>query len=364
MDIVRGLAALWVFFYHSKQIFAQSSPLLYELAKYGHLGVPMFFVISGYVIAYSAESSLSKNASPKDFLKKRFLRIYPTFWASIIVVILMPYAIEFIAMFKSGTYIQPISLLSKMSSIEWLYFVSLTKVFFSNGSNVQEQFNAINSVYWSLAIEFQFYLLVYLALHFKKHFKKILLIVTGASFLNQVLGIELSGGLFIHYWQMFACGLALAYLHKGNIYFQKIVTKHTLIISSLLNIIILISLITYIDFNLTISNFSFAVIFVLMLWIVAPFEDALVQLKRGRITKYFLELFLILGAMSYSVYLLHAKLYQIPEMFVRQIIEPSNIAYGILTIVLTIVLCAPFYYFIERSFMSKNYSKIHKNIIS
>ncbi|NQY86760.1 MAG: acyltransferase [Colwellia sp.] len=289
MDIARGLAALRVFFYHKKQIVEQSPPLLYELAKYGYLGVPMFFVIYGYVIAHSAEASLS------------------------------------------------------------------------NGSDIQEQFNAINPVYWSLAI--QFYLLVYLALHCKKYSITILLIVTAASFLNQVLVSELNGGLFIHYWQMFACGLALAYLHKGSIYFQKIITKRTLIMSSFLNIIILISLLTYISFNSIISNFSFAVVFVLMLWVVSPFKEVLMQIKLGGITKYFLEMFIILGTISYLIYLLHAKPYQIPEMFVRQIIEPNNITYGILTIVLTIILCAPFYYFIERKFMSENHSKTHKNLI-
>ena len=364
MDIARGLAALWVFLFHTKELFAQSSPLIYEFAKYGALGVPMFFVISGYVITYSAESTLSKQSAPTKFLRNRFLRIYPTFWISILVVLLIPYIIEIISMFKSGSYVQPESLVSRLSTIEWFYFVTLTKAFLTKGSDIQEQFSSINSVYWSLAIEFQFYLIVYVALYFKKHFRQILFVITCISLLNQIFPMGFNGGFFIHYWQMFACGIVLAYLNKYKLHFKKLVPEHSLNISSLLSIILLVPLIIYINVNESISNFAFALVFTLMLWIITPFEIVLVHLKQKKLTKYILEVFLMLGAMSYSIYLLHAKLYQLPEMFVRQIVEPDNIIYGLLTITLTIILCAPFYYLVETKFMSKNYSKIHNKIIS
>ncbi|MCX7307068.1 MAG: acyltransferase family protein, partial [Afipia sp.] len=44
-------------------------------AKYGYLGVQLFFVISGFVIAYSA---VGRNAS--TFAIARFSRIYPAFF--------------------------------------------------------------------------------------------------------------------------------------------------------------------------------------------------------------------------------------------------------------------------------------------
>jgi peptidoglycan/LPS O-acetylase OafA/YrhL len=42
-------------------------------ARYGFLGVPIFFIISGYVIAYSAERTAAA------FAIARVSRIYPTF---------------------------------------------------------------------------------------------------------------------------------------------------------------------------------------------------------------------------------------------------------------------------------------------
>ncbi len=44
-------------------------------ASVGWVGVPIFFVLSGFVIAYSAEK-----ATPSDFLKSRILRLYPAVW--------------------------------------------------------------------------------------------------------------------------------------------------------------------------------------------------------------------------------------------------------------------------------------------
>ena len=50
------------------------------IAKYGYLGVELFFLISGYVILYST------NRTPLEFIKKRFLRLYPMYWIAIIFI--------------------------------------------------------------------------------------------------------------------------------------------------------------------------------------------------------------------------------------------------------------------------------------
>lgn len=49
-------------------------PALGPIAQYGFLGVPVFFTISEFVIAYSAEGR-----TPAGFAIARFSRIYPTF---------------------------------------------------------------------------------------------------------------------------------------------------------------------------------------------------------------------------------------------------------------------------------------------
>lgn len=57
-----------------------------------------------------------------------------------------------------------------------------------------------------------------------------------------------------------------------------------------------------------------------------------------------------LGQSSYSLYLLHGKIYQLPEMLVRQLIAPSSLAYPLLTIAGTAALCYMFYLLGEQPF--------------
>jgi len=81
LDLLRLVAVLGVVLYHfgfwgpaAHGVPQVALPWLAPVAKYGFLGVPGFFVISGFVIAYSAEGRTATG-----FAIARFSRIYPTF---------------------------------------------------------------------------------------------------------------------------------------------------------------------------------------------------------------------------------------------------------------------------------------------
>lgn len=81
LDLLRLAAVGAVILYHygfwgpaSHGVPQVAMPWLGAFAQYGFLGVPVFFTISGFVIAYSAEGR-----TPMDFAIARFSRIYPTF---------------------------------------------------------------------------------------------------------------------------------------------------------------------------------------------------------------------------------------------------------------------------------------------
>lgn len=80
LDALRLLAALVVLLFHfgfrglTLGLTDVSLPAYEPVLKYGYLGVQLFFVISGFVIAYSAEGR-----TPLQFGIARFARIYPTF---------------------------------------------------------------------------------------------------------------------------------------------------------------------------------------------------------------------------------------------------------------------------------------------
>lgn len=83
LDLLRLVAALSVVIYHysfrgaaADGLTNISLPGLVAVTKYAYLGVELFFVISGFVIAYSAEGR-----SARDFLIARAARIYPGFVA-------------------------------------------------------------------------------------------------------------------------------------------------------------------------------------------------------------------------------------------------------------------------------------------
>lgn len=364
LDLMRGLACLWVFFFHVDNLFVEPAPTLAYIASFGHLGVPMFFVISGYVITYSAESSRKAQRSPLIFLKHRFNRIYPTYWASLLVILLLPYGQELLSSLKTWVYTSPDNLLERYSTWEWFNIVVLTKVFWANTDNLANEFAGINTVYWTLAIEFQFYLVVFVALSLGRFYRHTIALVTVVSLLVMAIPNTLNFGLFIHYWPSFAVGIGLAYLHKNAVFMH---------VDSLRSVMLFIVLLTatlglaaYVHPIRIRSNFLvFSLIFGALLWLFSDLEQVLQRLKRSesRIVYCLLEPWLVLGAMSYSAYLLHLKLLLLPYMFTSQLFGTDTIALGLVTILSTLVLTYPFYYFVERRFLSRHYRALHGAVI-
>ena len=77
LDAWRGVAALWVVMLHVR---LDSTPAwLRDVSAGGHLGVPMFFVISGYCIANAAMRAAATPRPVRHFLTARVRRIYPPY---------------------------------------------------------------------------------------------------------------------------------------------------------------------------------------------------------------------------------------------------------------------------------------------
>src|SRR4249919_3000902 len=104
LEPLRGLAALWVFAHHfaPSDAWKRAFPRLQVLAEIGDLGVPMFFVISGYCIAAAARTSIQYDQSTRYFLYRRVRRIYPPYWFSILLVVALPFLIEGLSALKTG----------------------------------------------------------------------------------------------------------------------------------------------------------------------------------------------------------------------------------------------------------------------
>lgn len=142
LDILRVVACLAVILYHyTFRGAARDGMTTFSLqeidcvTKYGYLGVELFFVISGFVISYSAE-----NRSAGAFLIARATRIYPGF--------LFCMSFSFLVLWALGPQGEA------LDGVQWL----------ANLAIVAPAFHAqfVDGVYWSIVCELIFYAWIFL----------------------------------------------------------------------------------------------------------------------------------------------------------------------------------------------------------
>ncbi|WP_156498849.1 acyltransferase family protein, partial [Oleiphilus sp. HI0079] len=94
IDGFRGLAALGVVLYHFygslKPALDNALPsFITTLFSYGYLGVPIFFVISGFVISHTVGRTTITRKYFGNFILRRSIRLDFTYWASILLAIIL-----------------------------------------------------------------------------------------------------------------------------------------------------------------------------------------------------------------------------------------------------------------------------------
>lgn len=152
LDYGRFLAAIIVILFHytfngivnGKISSIEHSSAIIDFTKYGYLGVELFFMISGYVIFFSARAG-----SAAKFAVGRAIRLYPSYW----------FAVLFTSLF----------------ALQWggdLMSVHPGQVLF-NLSMLQSYFGVmhVDGVYWTLVYEITFYsaVLLFLLCGLQKH---------------------------------------------------------------------------------------------------------------------------------------------------------------------------------------------------
>jgi peptidoglycan/LPS O-acetylase OafA/YrhL len=84
LDVLRGVASLAVLAYHYSRHGSRYFSGYPFKFLYGRYGVQLFFVISGFVIYFTLERSRTL----RDFAFSRFSRLYPAYWATLLIALI------------------------------------------------------------------------------------------------------------------------------------------------------------------------------------------------------------------------------------------------------------------------------------
>lgn len=214
VDALRGLAALGVLLahaYHStvmvKAFDTFVPPGVGHLLGFGVLGVPIFFVLSGFVIAHSLRNNSLCAGSIGHFILRRQIRLDPVYWVVLALALLL----------LAFEHALPAAYTPPFPSIN----VVLLNAFYLHKVTGPSNYSIVG-VAWTLCLEIQFYLLFILLMAVGKKGRSLR---AGFSFTNwSVALVGLSGAAclvikyfyldnawFFSFWYYFVAGV-LAYL--------------------------------------------------------------------------------------------------------------------------------------------------------
>jgi peptidoglycan/LPS O-acetylase OafA/YrhL len=362
LESLRGIAVLLVVAFHVDGFvhfpFPWSSndvSLPVAFVRAGHTGVDLFFVLSAFLLArpFLDDGLGGRPVRRRDFFARRALRIFPLYWVAVLV----------------GAGLSASHVSDLLRAVPHLLFRGA----FSGASDPLYRYGA---VWWSLATEVQFYLLlpllaVFLRTAARRRIGLALLALYAALYVAAVqgwIGTRLSIGATMALWNsvfgrgvVFLCGVGAAAVHRqiGSALRERLATVGWLRRGgadiAVLGIVLAIGLLLQwivrhepIRFSTPYQPLHLAAgvlwALLLLLLLVAPLR-AKPLLSNPLLAE--------LGILSYSIYLVHAPfMFFLIQAFVGpRAWTPRACA---LVFVLTIALvgvCSLTYRFIERPFL-------------
>ncbi|WP_288374866.1 acyltransferase [uncultured Chryseobacterium sp.] len=315
LQILRGISALLVCCFHFRETINLPGLNLGDLLfKKGSIGVPVFFIISGFIMAFTTQKiNFSKDSFQQItlFYKRRMIRIVPLY-----------YLLTFAAMIPGGSFLLYFYGSGLHELIHSLLFLPTRKEF------------PVLFLGWSLNFEMFFYLIFGLSLFFKEkryYFIAVFFILTTTA------------GYFIQfespYLRMVTHSLNLYFV--VGILFALLLNKYT-IPKTWAGIISIIGIFSFILVLLSIIPIDNDWI---KLAIISTFVFAFLTFDyifhfKGN------KLLIFLGDISYSLYLSHPFV----EIVLKRLKVEGylNIPFFLLKIVLVIIVASLLYYFVEK----------------
>ncbi|MCU4175079.1 acyltransferase family protein [Carboxylicivirga sp. N1Y90] len=313
---LRGLAALMVVLFHlfclSNNYFTNET--LLSIFRFGKYGIHIFFIISGFVITYSLIDTKYTLNNVLQFFKKRIVRIEPPYILTLLLCIVYSILREFTPFYNGTSTIPDI----------WQVMLHLGYLIPFSG------YPWINIVFWTLAIEFQFYLLFAIIYPlFRK--KPLIRIITYTGFISLHFFSPINDSNVLYYSPLFLVGIILA-LHINNI-----IKRDEFIFTC-------ITIATFTIYFLGLTIFLFQI-----------FTSLIILFQPGIKSR----LFNFLGKISYSLYLIHTLI----VFFIINIAHklPSSIGAKVFVTIIAITATIGISY-LQYIFVEKPFIKLSKRI--
>ncbi|VEJ30946.1 O-acetyltransferase OatA [Rothia dentocariosa] len=370
LTFLRGICAFYVMISHAwYQVWpAAEPPLGYRKTPEGiilavtgwlyngHFAVVVFIVISGYSLG---AATMSRKGTFRffSFMKRRIRRIVPPYyWA-------MGFSLMFALIFSSHTGSQwdisiPVTLFSVI-----VHIVMLQDIF---------EPTSINYTHWSIAVEFQLYMLfpifLYILLRYNRFFVTLFFssVIIGIFIILDFNGVKDYTsyiGLILYFF--FGVVSAVYVAHRGysklSFKVKTIFIFSTIAISCILFVGIIFNDFDKIDRNLFIFDFGVSAVACFLIILLACNSTKIVS-ANNLIFQTSYNIFLKIGHYSYSLYLVHAPILAVTWLFFNQY-GYSELAMFIVTLIvggmLSIILSYLFYLKFEYPYVGPR--KIQKN---
>ncbi|MHA2936927.1 acyltransferase family protein [Vibrio sp. RC27] len=321
IDSIRGIAAILVFVYHC----CETVGIRIDFVDLGRIGVVVFFIISGFIIPLSLQDDTHQPI--KRFLIKRFFRLYPVYWASIILSVLILF------------------LFNHAEFLEKDIFVNSVSQVIINFSMIQKAFGVENVLgpYWTLFIELVFYGACAALFYIKQlHSIKTILALIVLFSLGALVGgfVRFQYGINLP----IILPIALSVMFYGSFLRYYLINNRTELLLPLVAISIFYMVCLFITFKLYYQD-------VWVRWYLTYFFSfffCILLLTKVKIRN---KIFVYLGKISYSFYLLHMLCIAIVFHYFKEM-EISFVLATLVSLFFTIVLSDLSYRFIEMKSIS------------
>lgn len=358
LDGLRGIFCLLIVFLHIEKELIPIRLFSNFFVRESYIFVDYFFVLSGFVISLSYPKIFEFNLF-SNYLKKRFVRLYPLLIYTTIIMFLWILFRDYIATIKPHLFEKV-----KGESLSFNFQKLIDTLLLTNSTKLLGNTNGINYPTWSISAEMiSYFLFGLISWIFKEKKKIILLAVYFFSLAFCILyqkyffGSEFG---FVRGIMCFSAG-SLAY----ELYMIKKIKIAPIFENILPFVLLLLMFILYylypgFDFKMnTISKQIFGAIFIptffsISIYILTQTNSFFSKILESKIL-------LFLGKISYSIYLNHAlMIILIPKFFLRIVkVEPTELN-QILVLVLTLIIIVA-YSLLTYNIIEKRCQKLFSN---